>query len=262
MSSLKNRKVIVTGAAHGIGRALALAFAKEGAQVAVCSRGRDGLECLSKEMEGSGHIFFAADLSKPEGIHEFFDKAQEAFNGIDVLVNNVGAVLKLGNFFEVSDEDWENSFQVNLMSAVRLCRMSIPELRKSPCPRIINISSVAASHPQDIFPHYNAMKAALSNLTVSLAQTLAENGICVNSISPGPVWSRSWEQEAEAQRGKSSVEDAKKNIMDQTAKNIPLKRMGMPEDLTGLALFLASEQSSWITATNFVVDGGLTRNPF
>ena len=129
-------------------------------------------------------------------------------------------------------------------------------------PSEINISSVAASHPQDIFPHYNAMKAALSNLTVSLAQTLAENGICVNSISPGPVWSRSWEQEAEAQRGKSSVEDAKKNIMDQTGKNIPLKRMGMPEDLTGLALFLASEQSSWITATNFVVDGGLTRNPF
>ena len=87
MSSLKNRKVIVTGAAHGIGRALALAFAKEGAQVAVCSRGRDSLECLSKEMEGSGHIFFAADLSKPEGIHEFFDKAKEALNGIDVLVN-------------------------------------------------------------------------------------------------------------------------------------------------------------------------------
>ena len=263
MSSLKNRKVILTGVAHGIGRALALAFAKEGAKVAGCSRGRDSLECLSKEIEGSGHVFFAADLSKPEGIREFFDKVQEAFNGIDILVNNVGAVLKLGNFFEVSDEDWENSFQVNLMSAVRLSRMSIPELRKSSCPRIINISSVAASHPQDIFPHYNAMKAALSNLTVSLAQTLAENGICVNSISPGPVWSRSWEQEAESQENaESSIEEVKKKIMDQTGKNIPLKRMGVPEDLTGLALFLASEQSSWITATNFVVDGGLTRNPF
>ena len=106
------------------------------------------------------------------------------------------------------------------------------------------------------------MKAALSNFTVSLAQTLAGNKICVNSISPGPVWSRSWEQEAESQANTSSVEDTKNNIMDQTGKNIPLKRMGMPEDLAGLALFLASEQSSWITATNFVVDGGLTRNPF
>ena len=259
---MKNRKVILTGAAHGIGRALALAFAKEGAQVAGCSRGWEGLECLSKEMEGSGHVFFAADLSNSKGIHEFFNEVQKVFNGIDVLINNVGAVLKLANFFEVSDEDWENSFQVNLMSAVRLSRLSIPELRKSSCPRIINISSIAASHPQDIFPHYNAMKAALSNFTVSLAQTLAENKICVNSISPGPVWSRSWEQEAELQANTSSVEDTKKNIMDQTGKNIPLKRMGMPEDLAGLALFLASEQSSWITATNFVVDGGLTRNPF
>ncbi|MBC8284456.1 MAG: SDR family oxidoreductase [Nitrospinae bacterium] len=263
MSSLKNRKVIVTGAADGIGRALAIAFAKEGAQVAGCSRGKDRLESLEKEIEGAGHVFFAADLSKAEGVREFFDKAHDAFGGIDILVNNVGAVLKLGNFFEVSDEDWENSFQINLMSAVRLCRMSIPALRESSCPRIINISSIAASHPQEIFPHYNAMKAALSNLTVSLAQTLAENGICVNSISPGPVWSRSWEQEAEAGGGDaSSIEEAKKNIMDQTGNNVPLKRMGMPEDLTGLALFLASEQSSWITATNFVVDGGITRNPF
>ena len=155
MYSLKNQKVILTGAAHGIGRALALAFAKEGAQVAGCSRGWEGLKSLSKEMEGSGHVFFAADLSNSKGIHEFFNEAQKVFNGIDVLINNVGAVLKLANFFEVSDEDWDNSFQVNLMSAVRLSRLSIPELRKSSCPRIINISSIAASHPQDIFPHYN-----------------------------------------------------------------------------------------------------------
>ena len=224
---MKNRKVIVTGASHGIGRALAIAFAKEGAQVAICSRGRDSLECLSKEMEGSGHVFFAADLSKPEGIHEFFYKVKEAFNGIDILVNNVGAVLKLGNFFEVSDEDWESSFQVNLMSAVRLCRLSIPELKKSSFPRIINISSVAASHPQDIFPHYNAMKAALSNLTVSLAQTLAESGICVNSISPGPVWSRSWEQEAESQENAaSSIEDVKKKYYGSDWKKYSTEKNG------------------------------------
>jgi len=262
LSSFKNRKVIVTGAADGIGRALALAFAKEGAQVAGCSRSIERLDSVAKEIEGSGHIFFAADLSTAEGVRAFFDKVQEAFGGIDVLVNNVGAILKLGNFFEVSDEDWENSFQINLMSAVRLCRLSIPALRKSSCARIINISSIAASNPQEIFPHYNAMKAGLSNLTVSLAQTLAEDGICVNTISPGPVWSRSWEQEAKVKGNGPSFEQTKKNIMEETGKSIPLKRMGMPEDLTGLALFLASEQSSWITATNFTVDGGLTRNPF
>ena len=120
MSSLKNRKIIVTGAADGIGKAIALAFGKEGAQVAGCSRGAGGLDALAKEIEGSGHIFFAADLSKPEGVNAFFNKVQDVFGGIDILVNNVGAVLKLGNFFEVSDEDWENSFQLNLMSAFRL----------------------------------------------------------------------------------------------------------------------------------------------
>ena len=141
----------MTGAADGIGRALVLAFAKEGAQVAGCSRSAERLESLEKEIKGSGHIFFATDLSNAEGISEFFNKTQETFSGIDILVNNVGAVLKLGNFLEVSDQDWENSFQLNLMSAVRLCRLSIPALRKSSCPRIINISSVAASHPQEIF---------------------------------------------------------------------------------------------------------------
>ena len=106
------------------------------------------------------------------------------------------------------------------------------------------------------------MKAGMSNLTVSLAQTLANDGICVNSISPGPVWSQSWEKEAKAQASGQSFEQVKNDIIGQTSKNIPLNRMGMPEDLTGLTLFLASEQSAWITATNFVIDGGLTRNPF
>ena len=259
---MKNRKVIVTGAADGIGRALALAFAKEGAKVAGCSRSAERLDSLEKEIKGSGHIFFAADLSNAAGINEFFSKTQEKFRGIDILVNNVGAVLKLGNFLEVSDQDWENSFQLNLMSAVRLCRLSIAALRKSSCPRIINISSIAASHPQEIFPHYSAMKAGMSNLTVSLAQTLADDGICVNSISPGPVWSQSWEKEIKSQASEQSFEQVKNDIMGQTSINIPLNRMGMPEDLTGLTLFLASEQSAWITATNFVIDGGLTRNPF
>ena len=252
----------MTGAADGIGRALALAFAKEGAQVAGCSRSEERLGSLEKEIKGSGHIFFATDLSNAEGISKFFNKTQEKFSGIDILVNNVGAILKLGNFLEVSDQDWENSFQLNLMAAVRLCRLSIPTLRKSSCPRIINISSIAASHPQEIFPHYSAMKAGMSNLTVSLAQTLADDGICVNSISPGPVWSQSWEKEAKEHASGESFEQVKNDIMRQTSKNIPLNRMGMPEDLTGLTLFLASEQSAWITATNFVIDGGLTRNPF
>ena len=258
--NLKDRKVIITGAGDGIGRAIALAFAKEGANVAVCARSQDRLDYLASEIEGEGHLFYSADLGTAKGVETFHENVIKQLGQVDVLVNNVGAILKLANFFELTDQDWEDSFQINLMSAVRLSRHCIPSLKQSSCARIINISSIAAASPQDVFPHYSAMKAGLSNLTVSLAQTLAPDKILVNSISPGPVWSKSWEDEARNSR--SDFEQTKKEIMEQTGKTIPLNRMGMPEDLTGLALFLASDSSSWITATNFTVDGGITRNPF
>ena len=258
--NLKNRKVVITGAGDGIGRALALAFAREGANVAACARSQDRLDALSDEMEDAGHLFTSADLATVKGVEAFYKNVMEQLGQVDVLVNNVGAVLKLANFYELTDQDWEDAFQINLMSAVRLSRHCIPSLKKSACARIINISSIAASSPQEVFPHYSAMKAGLSNLTVSLAQTLAPDKILVSSISPGPVWSKSWEDEA--RHSGSDFEQAKKEIMEQTGKTIPLNRMGMPEDLTGLALFLASDSSAWITATNFTVDGGITRNPF
>ncbi len=254
--------MIITGAGDGIGRALALAFAKEGALVAVCARSQDRLDSLSGEIESAGHLFISADLGKVEGVEAFHESVMKQLGQVDVLINNVGAILKLANFFELTDQDWEDSFQINLMSAVRLTRLCIPSLKQSACARVINISSIAAASPQEVFPHYSAMKAGLSNFTVSLAQTLAPDQIRVNSISPGPVWSKSWEDVAREQSNGSSLEQTRKEIMEQTGKTIPLNRMGMPEDLTGLALFLASDQSAWITATNFTVDGGLTRNPF
>ena len=260
--NLQGRKVIITGAGDGIGRALALAFAKEGALVAVCARSQDRLDSLSGEIESAGHLFISADLGKVEGVEAFHESVMKQLGHVDVLINNVGAILKLANFFELTDQDWEDSFQINLMSAVRLTRLCIPSLKQSACARVINISSIAAASPQEVFPHYSAMKAGLSNFTVSLAQTLAPDQIRVNSISPGPVWSKSWEDVAREQSNGSSLEQTRKEIMEQTGKTVPLNRMGMPEDLTGLALFLASEQSAWITATNFNVDGGLTRNPF
>ena len=254
--------MIITGAGDGIGRALALAFAKEGALVAVCARSQDRLDSLSGEIESAGHLFISADLGMVEGVEAFHESVMKQLGQVDVLINNVGAILKLANFFELTDQDWEDSFQINLMSAVRLTRLCIPSLKQSACARVINISSIAAASPQEVFPHYSAMKAGLSNFTVSLAQTLAPDQIRVNSISPGPVWSKSWEDVAREQSNGSSLEQTRKEIMEQTGKTIPLNRMGMPEDLTGLALFLASDQSAWITATNFTVDGGLTRNPF
>lgn len=261
---LKDRKVLITGAGDGIGRALALAFGKAGARVAGCARTQSRLHSLEQEMEGKGHFFQSVDVTQPDQLQKFHDLVLEQLGGLDVLVNNVGNVGKLGNFHELTDEDWRNAFEINLLPAVRLCRMFIPTLKHSGAPRIINISSIAGSRPMDIFPHYSAMKAGLSNLTVSLSQTLAEEHILVNSVSPGPVWSRSWENEAQetAKQTGKQLHQVEEEIKNGTAQSVPLKRMGMPEDVTGLVLFLASDYASWITATNFTVDGGITQDPY
>jgi len=262
--NLKARKVVITGAGEGIGRALALAFAREGAQVGVCARTRERLDSLAGEIAGNGHVSQPADLTQPQDINTFHEKVLDAFQRIDILVNNVGAILKLGDFFALSDADWQDSFNVNLMPAVRLTRLFVPALKHSEAPRIINMSSIAAHKPGDTFPHYSAMKAALSNLTVSLAQSLAPDKILVNSVSPGPVWTRSWEEEAHniAKKTGADYQTVQDDLTAQTAQHVLLKRMGGTGDVTGLVLFLASDRASWITASNFTVDGGITQDPY
>ncbi len=261
---LKDRKVLITGAAEGIGRALALAFGKAGAQVAGCARTEARLHTLQKEIDGQGHLFQTADVTCPGQLKDLHDGVLEQLGGLDVLVNNVGSLGKQATFHGLTDQDWRESFEVNLLPAVRLCRMFIPTLKHSGAPRIINISSIAGSRPGEVFPHYAAMKAGLSNLTVSLAQTLAPDHILVNSVSPGPVWTRSWEVEAQAEVEKTGkpLHEVEEEIKSSTAASVPLKRMGMPEDVTGLVLFLASDHAAWITASNFIVDGGVTQDPF
>ena len=162
----------------------------------------------------------------------------EQLGGLDVLINNVGAVGKLATFHELTDQDWRDAFEVNLLPTVRLCKMFIPALKHSGAPRIINISSIAGSRPTAIFPHYSAMKAGLSNLTVSLAQTLAEEHILVNSVSPGPVWSRSWENEAQetAKHDGKPLQQVEEEIKSGTAQSVPLKRMGTSGGRDGLSV--------------------------
>ncbi|MBI4385162.1 MAG: SDR family oxidoreductase [Nitrospinae bacterium] len=262
--NLKDRRVAVTGAGDGIGRAIAQAFASAGARVAGCARNEDRLQDLARAIDGKGHLFAPADVRKVEDIQAFHGKIMETFGGVDVLVNNVGSILKTANFLELSDDDWLESFQTNLMTAVRTTRAFIPALKNSGSPRIVNVSSIAARGPGERFPHYSAMKAALSNLTVSLAKTLAPDNILVNSVSPGPVWTRSWEVEAQEMARKSGVETrtAQDLLKAEAGQATLLKRIGIPEDVAGTVLFLASDHSRWITAANFTADGGMTGDPF
>ena len=261
---LKDRKVVITGASDGIGRSLALAFGAAGSKVAGCARNNDRLDDLKKEIDGEGHFFSSADFSKSKDIQAFHDEVISTLGGVDVLVNNVGSIQKLAGFFDLSDEDWQEVFDVNLMSAVRACRAFVLSLKRSPMPRIVNITSVAAMRPGDVFPHYSAMKAGLCNITVSLARTLAADNILVNSVSPGPVWSKSWDDEAKhvAKKLGDDVKKVAAEMRSSSGETLLLKRMGVPDDVTGLVLFLASDLSRWITASNFTVDGGFTQDPY
>ncbi|MFQ5449678.1 MAG: SDR family NAD(P)-dependent oxidoreductase [Nitrospinaceae bacterium] len=262
--NLEGRKVLITGIGEGIGRTLALDFARSGARVAGCARSENRLSALASEAEGTGHLFLPADLTKRDDIQSLHDRVMEDFGGLDVLVNNVGSIVKMGNFLEISDQDWQDSFNINLMPAVRLSRLFLPTLKHSGAPRIINITSIAGSRPGEMFPHYSAMKAALSNFTVSLAQTLAPDKILVNSVAPGPVWTRSWVLEAQlaSQQSGKDLKAMTEEIRSHTADQVLLKRMGMPEDVSGLVLFLASDRACWITGTHFTVDGGVNLNPY
>ena len=258
---LNNRKVVITGVSEGIGKGLALAFGEAGAQVAGSARNSERLHAIEKEIVGSGHFFFSADFSKLDDIQKFYDKTISTLGDIDILINNVGSIQKLAGFFDLSDKDWQEVFDVNLMSAVRACRLFSSSLKKSDSARIINITSVAASRPGDIFPHYSAVKAGLCNLTISLARTLAKDKILVNSVSPGPVWSKSWDDEVKniANKSGNNLQDIASEMRASSAETLLLKRMGVPDDITGIVLFLASDLSNWVTASNFTIDGGFTQ---
>ena len=261
---LKNRKVVITGVSEGIGRSLALAFGEAGAKVAGSARNYERLRVIESEISGTGHFFYSGDFSKSDDIQKFYDETISAMGGVDILINNVGSIQKLAGFFDLSDEDWQEVFDLNLMSAVRTCRLFSSSLKQSVSPRIINITSVAANRPGDVFPHYSAVKAGLCNLTISLARSLASEKVLVNSVSPGPVWSKSWDDEAKniAEKSGNDLQGIVDEMRTSSAETLLLKRMGVPDDVTGLVLFLASDLSGWITASNFTVDGGFNQSPY
>ena len=173
-----------------------MAFGEAGAKVAGSARNYERLRVIESEISGTGHFFYSGDFSKSDDIQKFYDETISAMGGVDILINNVGSIQKLAGFFDLSDEDWQEVFDLNLMSAVRTCRLFSSSLKQSVSPRIINITSVAASRPGDVFPHYSAVKAGLCNLTISLARSLASEKVLVNSVSPGRLRSKSWDQEA------------------------------------------------------------------
>lgn len=238
---LKGKKAIITGANRSIGRAIATCFAKEGAELVLSYRSdKLGIEETIKaihEVKGIAKALYA-DFSTQAGIEQFFHESLSFLGHVDLLVNNASGYNTLG-FLELHPEEFEKLMQVTLMTPFYLSQLvSRDMLQKNIQGNIINISSISGKRPVQNRIAYTSGKAALNMLTQTMALELAQYGIRVNAIAPGYT---PYEKSAEA---------------DPALKHIPLSRAGLPEDQAKAALFLATEDSSWVTGEILTVDGG------
>ena len=253
---LAGKVALVTGAGRGIGLAITRALAGEGARVAAGSlHTSDELDELSRSADVRP---VAADLSTPTGPGELVAAAVADFGGIDILVNNVGAVKpRAGGFVALTDGDWEWALTINFLAAVRTTRAAIPHMTGRPGANIVTVSSVNAFLPDPGVIDYSAAKGALTNLCKSLSKELGP-GIRVNSVSPGPVRTDLWlgGEGVAATVGYASGTDPAEVIHRQEA-SASSGRFTYPDEVADLVLFLASDRSANTTGSDVLIDGGL-----
>jgi 3-oxoacyl-[acyl-carrier protein] reductase len=242
---LAGKRAIVAGGSRGIGRAIALAFAEGGAGVSICARGAERLAATCDEIaQYGGHAHSAVcDLADEAAVPRYIEEAAAALGGIDILVNNASG-------FGASDDEkgWAVSVSVDLLATVRAIRTALPHLEKSGSGVILNISSISGLRATPRTPPYAAVKAAVVNYTLTEAAALARKGIRVNCIAPGSIEfpGGTWE------RARLNNPDLYGRIL----RSIPFGRLGKPEEVAQVALFLCSPLAGWVTGQTIAVDGG------
>lgn len=257
---LKGKVALVTGSSVGIGRSIALALGREGCQVVINGRHAKELDATAAELRGAHAAVHAvvADVIEPEGAQRAVDETVGRFGAIHILVNNVGGIGRFASFAELSDDEWLDVFGRNVLSAVRTTRAALPHMQKQKWGRIINISSESGIQPDALMPHYNASKSALNSLTKSLSKAYGKDGILVNTVSPALIRTPAVEEmfARDAQAKGITVDESEKAFLREFRPNILLGRAGRSEEVAGIVVFLASEQASFITGSNYRVDGG------
>ncbi|MHB1583400.1 MAG: SDR family NAD(P)-dependent oxidoreductase [Acidimicrobiales bacterium] len=259
---LRDRVAIVTGGSQGLGRAIALGLAAEGARLVICARRREVLEEAAKAIADLGTEAepLVLDVTEASSAATTVEAALDRFGRVDIVVNNAGKGSPRP-LAEQTDEDWRASFELNLLSAVRLSLAAVPHLRRQGWGRIVNIASRVGREPDPYFAPYAAAKAGLINFTKSMGNAFSGEGVLTNCIVPGLIRGEGVEQAAvtSAESTASTTDEVMAKILRR--RPIPAGRLGEPEDVAGLAVFLASDAASWITGASFTVDGGITRSP-
>jgi len=255
-TGLRGKRAIVCAASRGLGKASALALAREGAAVVICARSADVLERTAHEIQsttGSTVVAVTADLSKRADVDRLMTTAVGTLGGLDVLVTNTGGPPS-ARFESLSDDHWRAAVDSMLMSVVWLSRAAIPEMRRAGGGRIINITSVSVAQPIEGLVLSNAVRAAVTNLAKTLAIELAADRILVNCVAPGYTSTDRVIElaNATAQREGTTPEEIQKRLV----ARIPLRRMGTPEEFADAVVYLASERASYLTGVTLGVDGG------
>lgn len=254
---LENKRVLVTGSTGGIGEGIAKLFAKLGASVVIHGRNGEEAERVVAEIKNSGGKAIATlgDLSRDEEVERIVETATKELGGVDILVNNAGGGSHQDDMNTLPAE-WLDSYNVNLVSMVRLIQKLLPQMREKGWGRIINISSGAGVFPQPGQAAYSTTKSAVNNLTVAIAQSLNADGVTVNTVSPGVVITPKMVEMAKAQGMGETLEEIDAACA-QMMKPPPLVRMGRVDDIANVVVFLASPLASYIHGANIRVDGGI-----
>ncbi|NKL03576.1 SDR family oxidoreductase [Rhizobium leguminosarum bv. viciae] len=262
-TGLKGKIVFITGAANGIGRATAVAFAREGATLGLVDIDEKALAEVKVEVAAAGGMAHTAkaDLSTGAGVSAGLDELLKATGGaVDVLVNNVGSGA-IRTFDQLTDEEWEKTFSLNFMSYVRATRKLLPILRERKGV-IVNNGSDLARQPEPVPIDYSTSKAAVLALTKGLARAEGKN-VRVNAVAPGPIWTPFWTKPggfAETMGAFHKMEPQAAVEHEMKLRQLPLERLGTPEEVANVVVFLASDLASFVTSAVWGVDGGSIRS--
>lgn len=245
MSKLEGKVAIVTGGSSGIGKGIALKFAKEGANVIIVGRHEDTLKEVANENEKISYV--VGDITDSNVVSKIVNTAKDKFGRIDILVNNAGW-CPVEPITKITVEDYDKAFNLDVRSVVDLTTKALPLLIESKG-NIINLSSVGATHPAANLSMYTGAKAAIENFTRVWALELADKKVRVNAIAPGAIESNIWNvpglTKEEAEKHRAGI-----------ASGIPFKRFGTPEEVANVALFLVSDEASYVSGSIYAVDGG------